>query len=336
LNDVAHRRFNPLLHEWVLVSPERLARPWQGRREPSTPVTSRAYDAACYLCPGNTRANGVCNPAYTTTFTFDNDYPALRPTAPRAEHEGLLVADAEPGICRVISYSPRHDMSIAAMSLQEIEPIVDVWIDEFATLGAKPWIHYVQIFENRGASMGASNPHPHGQIWATAAVPNIPAREQASFLAHRDKTGTCLLCEYLAVEARRAERFVLGNDHFSLVVPFWAVWPYETLLMPARHVSSLDELVVEERQALASVLKRLTGAYDRLFDAPCAYSMGFHQRPTDGAAHPEWHLHAHFLPPALRSATVHKFLVGFELLGMPQRDLTPETAAATLRAAAES
>ncbi len=348
--DAPHRRFNPLLNEWVLVSPQRLSRPWLGRTEPAAAASQPRYDSVCYLCPGNLRAGDVRNPMYEHTFVFDNDFPALLrdQTSLKAGatkdmwHDplgssgqdpslGLLVARPEPGICRVVCFSPRHDASLPCLSVAELRKVVDVWVDEFVSLGALPAIGHVQIFENRGAAMGASNPHPHGQIWANATVPDVPAREGLQLAAHRSARGSCLLCDYLAAERQAGERLVCHNDAFVAVVPFWAVWPFETLVLPARHMTGLDELTTEEREGLADILKRVTSRYDALFAAPCPYSMGFHQRPTDGDPHPEWHLHAHFFPPVLRSAAVHKFMVGYELLATPQRDLTPERAASMLR-----
>jgi UDPglucose--hexose-1-phosphate uridylyltransferase len=277
------------------------------------------------------------NPDYRSTYVFDNDFPALVPATPPADRGvgDLLVARAEAGICRVVCFSPRHDRTLARMDRHALRGVVDVWVDETRALGAAAGINYVQIFENRGAAMGASNPHPHGQIWATATVPNEPARELEAFRAHRASHGTCLLCDYLAVELARGERTVCENDAFVAIVPFWAVWPFETLVLSRRHLAGLEDLSSSERDGLADMLKRLTTRYDNLFETAFPYSMGFHQRPTDGGAHERWHLHAHFYPPLLRSATVRKFMVGFEMLGTPQRDLTPEDAAARLRAASE-
>jgi UDPglucose--hexose-1-phosphate uridylyltransferase len=323
-----HRRFNPLTGEWVLVSPHRTDRPWQGQVEPPAAPAQPEYDPGCYLCPGNPRAGGARNPAYTSTFVFENDFAALKPATPpdRFDRGGLLVAEGEPGICRVVCFSPKHNLTIANMEPAGLRAVVDVWAAQYRELGAIPSINYVQIFENRGGMMGASNPHPHCQIWSSHSIPNEVAKEQHAF-ASRD---ACLLCEYEKLE-RAGERVVEENDSFLVVVPFWAVWPFETMVIARRHMSSLDQLTGAERDGLAAILKSTTARYDRLFQAPFPYSMGFHQRPTDGAPHHEWHLHAHFLPPLLRSATVRKFLVGYEMLATPQRDITPESAAARLR-----
>lgn len=332
----AHRRYNPLTNKWVLVSPQRLTRPWLGRTEASAAAPAPAYDPECYLCPGNLRAGSQRNPRYTSTFVFDNDYPSL--TDDEAGHElneaGLLLARSDPGICRVVCFSPRHDTSLAELSPAEIGTVVDTWIDQLETLRQMPWVRYVQIFENRGAAMGASNPHPHCQIWANATLPDIPAEEQAAQLAYLKQRGTCLLCDYVALERSRGQRIVHEDGAFTAMVPFWAVWPFELLVVPNRHVASLDQLGTAERGSLADMLKQVTQRYDGLFDASCPYSMGFHQRPLDAQPHDEWHVHAHFYSPVLRSASIHKFMVGYELLATQQRDLTPEAAAAALRGVA--
>ena len=297
----------------MLVSPQRTQRPWLGRLEPDTPEDLPSYDPDCYLCPGNERAGGKHNPPYKSAFVFTNDYPALVP------QEG-----GEYGTCRVVCYSPRHDFGLGELPVPSVERLVDVWTEQYEELGSDPRIAHVQIFENRGEAMGASNPHPHGQIWATEHVPMHVAREQAHL---REKP--TLIADYLSGES---ERVVEANEHVVAVVPYWAVWPFETLVAPRRPVGSLRELAAEERGALASTLRLLVRRYDRLFDIRFPYSMGIHQAPTDGEPHPEWHLHLHFYPPLLRSATVRKFMVGYELLAEPQRDLTPEEAAAQLRA----
>jgi len=291
------------------------------------------YDPKCYLCPGNSRAGGVHNPGYTSTFVFDNDFAALKPstTTERSDDTGLLIAEAEPGICRVVCFSPRHDLTLANMEQADVRAVVDEWVAQYADLGANPLINYVQIFENRGAMMGCSNPHPHGQIWASHRVPNEVAKEQESLAVWRKERGTCLVCDYERVESNAKSRIVDANDDFLTVVPFWAVWPFETMVIARRHVTAVDQLTSTERDSLGEILRRTTARYDRLFRVSFPYSMGFHQRPTDGAPHQEWHMHLHFYPPLLRSATVRKFLVGYEMLAMPQRDITPETAAERLR-----
>jgi len=328
-----HRRFNPLLCEWVLVSPQRTERPWQGKVEQVAPQHLPTYDPTCYLCPGNARAGGSRNPAYASTFVFDNDYPALLPD-PRpteADAAGLLCRQTERGLCRVLCFSPRHDLTIPRMNDQEIRNTIAAITEQYVALENLVWIHYVQVFENRGALMGASNPHPHCQIWATESIPNIPAREQASFTDYHRTHGTCLLCDYLQLELERAERIVCVNQSFVVLVPYWAVWPFETLLLCRRHLSAFTEFSKAERLLLGDILREITIRYDNLFEVPFPYSMGFHPRPANSPAEPAWHLHGHYYPPLLRSATVQKFMVGFEMLGMPQRDITPEKAASMLR-----
>ena len=333
-----HRRFNPLLREWILVSPHRTQRPWQGQVESTTARSEVSYDPSCYMCPGNKRSTGQANPAYKTVFVFDNDFPALLPQSEsgRINEADLLISETETGICRVLCFSPKHHLTLSMMAPSDIRAVIDCWAEQFLELGAKDNINYVQIFENRGSVMGASNPHPHCQIWSTATIPNIPLTEQITQADHTRKTGRCLLCDYFRIEKNAATRIVVDNEHFVAIVPYWAVWPFETMILPARHIASIDELNSAERDALSDILKRLTTRYDNLFQTSFPYSMGFHQRPTDGISHPEWHFHAHFFPPLLRSATVRKFMVGFELLGMPQRDITPETSAERLRAVPDS
>jgi UDPglucose--hexose-1-phosphate uridylyltransferase len=333
LTSQPHRRFNPLTREWVLVSPHRSERPWQGQVESAPAEVVASYDPSCYLCPGNARAGGVRNPHYTETLIFDNDFAALKPDTPSGafDEKGLLVAESESGRCRVVCFSPRHDLTLARMSVPEVRKVVDTWVREFSALAGDPRIRSVQIFENRGASMGCSNPHPHGQIWANETVPNELQKELNAFRDYKQLHGTTLLHDYLELELSKKERLVSANDHFVSLVPFWAVWPFETMLISRRPVSALDELKDEERTALAEILRESTIRYDNLFRTSFPYTMGFHQRPTDGGEYPEFHLHADFYPPLLRSATIKKFMVGYEMLAMPQRDITPETAAQWLR-----
>ena len=338
LNSQPHRRFNPLRKEWVLVSPHRAERPWQGQVEASPAEELPRYDPDCYLCPGNVRAGGARNPVYQGTFVFDNDFAALRSDFADGKFEAseLLRAESEAGKCRVVCFSPRHDLTLARMSVAEIRAVVDTWCEEFEQLGRQPRVRAVQIFENRGAMMGCSNPHPHGQIWANETVPDELAREIASQKEYYQRQNSFLLEDYLRLELEQNGRIVCANQHFVALVPFWAVWPFETLLISRRRVTSLPELHGEERAGLADILRRLTVRYDNLFRTSFPYTMGFHQRPTDEAAYPEFHLHAHFYPPLLRSATVRKFMVGYEMLAMPQRDITPETASAQLRKLSET
>ena len=321
--------------EWVLVSPHRTTRPWQGEVASPAETAVPAYDPGCYLCPGNTRAAGRHNPAYNSTFVFENDFAALKPnlTAERLgiEGNGLLVAEAEPGLCRVMCFSPRHDLTLSTMAPHEIELVVKAWMEQFRELGGMESIRHVQIFENRGAMMGASNPHPHCQIWATSSIPEAPAKELLSQKSYLQTHRRCMLCDYLGLEARQRVRLVCENDGFIALVPFWAVWPFEILLCSRRHLASMLDFGADEVRSLSHILKLITATYDKVFNVPFPYSMGFHQAPTDDTDHPEWHFHAHFYPPLLRSASIRKFMVGFELLGTPQRDITPESAAERLR-----
>lgn len=340
-----HRRYNPLTDEWLLVSPQRAQRPWLGAVE-RPPVARRPeYDPACYLCPGNRRANGAVNPNYTGVFVFDNDFPALvsqpLPLETVSLISPLLRAQAENGVCRVICFSPRHDLTLAELPVVQIRAVVDTWVEQCAELGAREDITYIQLFENKGEMMGASNPHPHGQLWATAHLPTEIVKEtrnQQRYLRGelpgmgKATPQAPLLLDYLRVELAQETRVLFENAHFVALVPFWAVWPFETMILPRRHVRWITELSEEERNALAEALKRLTMGYDRLFEVSFPYTMGVHQAPYDGEPHEEWQLHLHFYPPLLRSATVRKFMVGYEMLAQPQRDLTPEQAAARLRA----
>ncbi len=332
-----HRRFNPLTGEWILVSPERTKRPWKGKVEKSSGVIAPKYDPNCYLCPGNVRANGESNPNYIHTFIFDNDFSALKLETKEAEFvdSDLLVAKSEKGICRVVCFSPRHDLTLPEMSAGDIKRVVEVWTDEYKRLGKNAFINYVQIFENKGELMGASNPHPHCQIWAESSIPVEPAKELAQMRKYLDEKKRCLLCDYLDIESKQKVRLVVENDDFAVIVPFWAVWPFETLVVSKRHLGSLTEMTDSERQSFSDVLKRITVRYDNLFEVSFPYSAGIHQSPTDGREHPEVHFHMHFYPPLLRSASVKKFMVGYEMLANPQRDISPEISAEKLRELSE-
>lgn len=334
-----HRRYNPLSGEWVLVSPHRAQRPWRGQVEALPPDERPPYDPACYLCPRNERAGGARNPDYSGTFVFDNDFAALLPEAPLppAESHPLLKFQNVAGACRVICFSPRHDLTLPEISLPEMRGVVDVWAAQTAELGQT--YRWVQVFENKGEIMGCSNPHPHGQIWALSEIPNEPRKEDAQQQAYFAAHGRPLLLDYLDLEIGAGERLILANEHWAALVPYWAIWPYEVLLLPRAHVPRLPDLDAPQRDALAALLKRLLTRYDNLFETSFPYSMGWHGAPypaggVEAAAPPEdfWQLHAHFYPPLLRSATVKKFMVGFEMLGEAQRDLTAEQAAERLRA----
>jgi UDPglucose--hexose-1-phosphate uridylyltransferase len=325
-----HRRYNPLTDEWVLVSAERTKRPWLG--DQLTPVREErpAYDPDCYLCPGNGRAGGATNPGYDGTFVFTNDFAALRPdTGTDCFEDGLLVAEGERGTCRVICFTPRHDLTMARLDPATIRDVIDVWADQSAELGET--YRWVQVFENRGAAMGASNPHPHGQIWAGSALPREGAREDAQQRRHFDRTGRRLLLDYVEQETG-CPRVVVENDDWLVVVPFWAAWPFETMVVAKQPAARLSDLDPERRSSLGAALRALLIRYDNLFQVPFPYSMGWHQAPFGDEAVDHWQLHAHLYPPLLRSATVRKFMVGYELLAETQRDLTPEQAAERLRA----
>lgn len=332
-----HRRFNALTGDWILVSPHRTKRPWQGKQEAASGAARPAYDPKCYLCPGNERAAGERNPDYESTYVFPNDFAAILKERGPEEGSGdpLFRSEAVSGTCRVICFSPRHDLTLPEMSPEAIGKVIDLWAEQVEELGVTH--RWVQVFENKGDIMGCSNPHPHGQIWAGDFLPNEPAKEDRQQRAHWEKDRSPLLVDYLEREMRDGSRIVVENDHWVALVPFWAVWPYEVLLLPRRHVLRMPDLTKEERSALADILKRHLTRYDNLFQTSFPYSMGWHGAPTasdEDFSH--WQLHAHFYPPLLRSATVKKFMVGYEMLGEAQRDITPEQAAQTLRDQSET
>lgn len=330
-----HRRYNPLTGEYTLVSPHRAKRPWQGKQEKPPVDVVPPYDPTCYLCPGNTRISGAVNDAYTSTFVFENDFRSVLPDAPDApepEHP-LLRMQGVQGTARVISFSPRHDLSLPELSIEEIRVVVDTWSTQLVELGAV--YRWVQVFENKGEIMGCSMPHPHGQIWAHSTLPNEIVKEDRHQREYITQHKTALLVDYAALECEKQERIIVENEHWLVVVPFWAVWPFETLLLPKRHVLRLPDLDDAERDSLADILKCHLTKYDNLFEIAFPYSMGWHGAPFDDQDNTHWQLHAHFYPPLLRSATVRKFMVGYEMLAEPQRDLTPEQAAERLRALPE-
>jgi len=333
LKEHPHRRFNPLTREWLIVSPHRTKRPWQGQIENANRTVAPSYDADCYLCPGNKRVGDERNPDYTDVFVFENDFAALQPEIPGGDfnENDLLIVRSERGICRVLCFSSNHGLTLSQMNSGDIKKVVDEWAKQYSELGKVEFINHVQIFENRGEMMGSSNPHPHGQIWASESVPNETAKELTSQAAYFEKNGSCLLCDYLKLEKEKRARIVVENEFFAAIVPFWAVYPFEVMIVGKNHRGAIDEFSEDEKPAFAELLKRITTRYDNLFLTSFPYSMGFHQKPTDGKDYPSAHFHAHFYPPLLRSATIKKFLVGFELLGSPQRDITPEAAAERLR-----
>jgi UDPglucose--hexose-1-phosphate uridylyltransferase len=333
LNEHPHRRYNLLTGEWFLIAPHRTKRPWQGKVEELPPDDRSSYDPTCYLFPGNERADGSVNPAYSDSFVFTNDFAALLSDTPESsiEIEGLLKAQSEKGICRVISFSPDHSLTLPLLSVEGIERVIELWQQEFKTLSEDPFIKYIQIFENKGDIMGCSNPHPHGQIWAQGSLPLEIVKETREQKNYYDRTGKTLLSDYIQLVRRQGERLVLENEHFVALVLFWAVWPYKTMVVSKRQVQNILQFTAEEKTALAEILKKLTARYDNLFNVSFPYSAGMHQAPVNEGEHPEWHWHMHFYPPLLRSASVKKFMVGYEMLANPQRDISPEWAAEKLR-----
>jgi UDPglucose--hexose-1-phosphate uridylyltransferase len=324
-----HRRWNPLKRQWVQVSPHRLDRPWQGEEnEPEPPAPS--YDAGCYLCPGNTRKGGAVNPDYTGVYVFDNDFPAIPEGGDAVQDDPLFRAEETTGACRVICFSPDHSKTLPLLERSEIREVVDVWAAQSEELGAAH--QSVQVFENKGAMMGCSNPHPHGQIWATGHIPNELAAADTSQAEYAREKGRSMLIDLAEREVAEGERVVEANAHWLAIVPFWAAWPFETLLIPRFEAARLPDISDAARDDLAAIFKALTTRYDNLFRTSFPYSMGWHQAPFDGSAGEYFQLHAHFYPPLLRSANVRKFMVGYEMLAEPQRDLTPERAAEMLRA----
>ena len=333
IQQFSHRRFNILTGEWILVAPHRTKRPWQGHEEAKAQKNAIEHDPACYLCPGNTRANGTVNPDYRSTYTFVNDFSSIMPDIPEfaVDESSLIRAKSEKGLCKVVCFSPKHNLTLAEMDIPGLINVIKTWQSEYKALGELPYINYVQIFENKGEIMGCSNPHPHGQIWAQESIPGEPAREQELQLAYHAKEKGSLLGDYLKIELEKKERIVYENNTFVSLVPFWAIWPYETMILPKRKVGNILQLTENEIADYADILKVVTVKYDNLFKVSFPYSAGIHQAPTDGSPHEEWHMHMHFYPPLLRSATVKKFMVGYELLAEAQRDITAETSASILR-----
>jgi UDPglucose--hexose-1-phosphate uridylyltransferase len=339
INEDPHRRYNPLINEWVLVSPHRAKRPWQGQNETVASDVLPEYDPTCYLCPGNVRANGIENEPYENCYVFENDFAALKQEEiffKDSIKETFFKAQPERGISRVVCFSPKHNLTLPEMTISSIENIIQIWQKEYIDLGKIDYINYVQIFENKGSVMGCSNPHPHGQIWAQSSLPTEVEKTQNNLKTYYDLHQSNLLQDYLQEELKLDERIVIENAHFVALVPFWAIWPYETMIISKRHFSKITDFTSEETTAFSTILKQLTTKYDNLFETSFPYSSGIHQAPTDGESHPEWQFHMHFYPPLLRSATVKKFMVGYEMLGESQRDITPEKSASILKAISDT
>lgn len=331
LNNTPHRRKNILTGEWVLVSPHRTKRPWQGKKDKAQQAELVTYDPNCYLCPGNERVGGAKNPNYTGTYSFTNDFAALLQSKDEKLHDGLFEAESESGICKVICYAPNHGLTLPLMEVDAIVDVVKLWQHEYEALGSYSEINHVQIFENKGAIMGCSNPHPHGQIWAQRSIPQEVQKKVVHQKNYRDKNGRSLLGDYIKQELDAKERIVSENESFVALVPYWAVWPFETMIVPKRHITSILELTEQEVADYAAILKELTITYDNLFETSFPYSAGIHQSPTNGQDNRHWHMHMSFYPPLLRSAEVKKFMVGYEMFANPQRDITAEQAAIRLR-----
>ncbi|MEJ2113006.1 MAG: UDP-glucose--hexose-1-phosphate uridylyltransferase [Flavobacteriaceae bacterium] len=332
LKNYSHKRYNPLIGEWVLVSPHRAKRPWQGHEEETAIEKRPKYDETCYLCAGNSRANGEINPNYEDVFVFINDFSALQNNSETFNfQDGLLKAESEHGICKVICFSPDHSKSLAQMTVKSIQKVIYTWQNEFVSLSKLKNINYVQIFENKGDVMGCSNPHPHGQIWSNSTLPNEVFKKDAQQLKYFQEHGKTVLKDYLKQELKRKERIIFENRAFVVLTPFWAVWPYEAMIIPKIPQKDITELPREETILFAEAISVLTKVYDKLFNCSFPYSSGIHQAPSNGEMNEHWHWHMSFYPPLLRSATIKKFMVGYEMFATPQRDITPETAAVTLK-----
>jgi UDPglucose--hexose-1-phosphate uridylyltransferase len=336
-NDNPHRRLNILTGEWILVSPHRTKRPWQGKNEKSARTDLPVYAPSCYLCPNNERLGGGINPDYKKPYSFINDFSALLQDVKEETYEnGLLYAESESGICKVVCFSADHSLTLPLMQVSDIVDVISLWQKEHRALGSMDGINHVQIFENKGGIMGCSNPHPHGQIWAQSKIPQEVRKKMDNLKAHWQKHGSSILEDYMEQELQLDERIILENEHFVALIPYWAVWPYETMILPKRKIANIAILSDDEKWSYAEILKQLTIRYDNIFNTSFPYSSGIHQAPTDGLDHPEWHFHMSFYPPLLRSATVKKFMVGYEMFANPQRDITAEQAAETMKSLSDT